>query len=138
MEGNTCFNPSTNCNNGTLTLPILEYDHSVGCSVTGGYRYRGTRYPGLNAIYFYGDFCTGLIWGATADGTGGWTTTELLDTELSISAFGEDEAGELYVVHLSSSDGAIYQIVGESSSSGDGGGDSGGGGCFIATAGHGV
>jgi glucose/arabinose dehydrogenase len=55
MEGSSCFNPSTDCNNGTLTLPIREYDHTVGCSVTGGYRYRGSANFDLEGFYFYGD-----------------------------------------------------------------------------------
>ena len=142
MEGKSCFNPSTNCNNGTLTLPILVYDHNVGCSVTGGYRYRGSNNPDLDGYYVYGDYCTGRIWGAKEDGMGGWTTTELTDTNFLISTFGEDESGELYFAHFSSTDGAIYQIVqtnntpGGSASSDDGGGGAAVG-CFIATATHG-
>jgi glucose/arabinose dehydrogenase len=53
MEGNHCYNPSTGCNDGSLTLPVIEYDHSLGnCSITGGYRYRGALYSGLTGIYF--------------------------------------------------------------------------------------
>ena len=78
-----------------LTPPILEYDHFLGCSITGGYRYRGNGNPGLSGVYFYGDFCTGRIWGATENNAGEWTTTVLLDTDLSITAFGEDENGEI-------------------------------------------
>jgi glucose/arabinose dehydrogenase len=139
MEGNSCFNPAINCNNGTLSLPILVYDHSVGCSVTGGYRYRGSKNPNLNGLYLYGDFCSGLIWGAQEDGLGGWNTTVLLDTNLSISTFGEDESGEIYFAHLSATDGAIYQVVQSTSSTNSGSTSSGGGGggavgCFITTA----
>jgi hypothetical protein len=137
MEGSSCFNPAINCNNGTLTLPILEYDHTVGCSVTGGYRYRGSANPDLYGMYLYGDYCTGRIWGAKEDGLGGWTTTELLDTTFLISTFGEDESGEIYVARFSSSNGAIYQIVQANSAPGPsstGGGGGGGGGCFIGTA----
>ena len=142
MEGSSCFNPAINCNDGTLTLPILEYDHTVGCSVTGGYRYRGNANPDLDGIYLYGDYCTGRIWGATEDGLGGWTTTELLDTTFLISTFGEDESGEIYVAHFSSPNGAIYQIVQANgapskSSSSNGGGGGGGGGCFIASSAYG-
>ena len=139
MEGSACFNPSVNCNNGLLTLPILEYDHSVGCSITGGYRYRGNENPGLAGVYFYGDFCTGLIWGATENNAGQWTTAVLLDTDFSISAFGEDETGELYLAHFSSDDGTVFRIseVADPPSAGGGaGGDNGGGGggCFISSA----
>jgi glucose/arabinose dehydrogenase len=113
MEGNHCYIPSTNCNTGALTLPIIEYAHgpndSVGCAVTGGYRYRGTKNYGLSGIYFYGDFCSGRIWGASQQPSGEWTTTELLATSLSISTFGEDEAGELYIANYSP--GAVYRIV---------------------------
>jgi glucose/arabinose dehydrogenase len=87
MEGKHCFNPSTNCNDEILTLPILEYSHSFGCSITGGYRYRGTQIPYHYGTYFYGDYCSGRIWGATADGNGEWISTELLDTALRISTF---------------------------------------------------
>ncbi len=112
MEGNHCFNPPVNCNNGSLILPILEYSHSLGCSITGGYRYRGTRNPQFYGTYFYGDYCAGRIWGATGDENGQWTTTELLDTDFSISTFGEDEAGEIYLAHLATNNGAIYRLVG--------------------------
>ncbi len=128
MEGNSCFNPATNCNNGTLTLPILVYDHGVGCSVTGGYRYRGSKNPNLNGLYLYGDFCTGLIWGAQEDGLGGWNTTVLLDTNFSISTFGEDESGEIYFAHLSATNGAIYQVVQSTTSANSASASSGGGG----------
>ena len=138
MEGSECFNPAANCDNGMLTLPILEYDHSLGCSITGGYRYRGNANPGLSGVYFYGDFCTGRIWGATQNNAGEWTTTVLLDTDLSITAFGEDETGEIYLAHFNSADGSIFRIseIGAPSPSaeGDSGGGGGGGGCFISTA----
>jgi glucose/arabinose dehydrogenase len=110
MEGTHCFNPSTNCNDGSLTLPVLEYDHSLGCSVTGGYRYRGSRFQSLYGTYVYGDYCSGRIWGAVG-GAGGMTSALLLDTALLISTFGEDEDGELYVAHHGAADGAMYRIV---------------------------
>jgi hypothetical protein len=111
MEGTACFNPSTACNDGTLTLPILEYDHSLGCSITGGYRYRGRRFPQYASRFFYGDFCSGRIWAATQSGQT-WSSTQLMDTAFSITSFGEDEAGELYVVHYGSgSDGTVQRLV---------------------------
>jgi hypothetical protein len=108
MEGSLCFNPSSGCNPGGLVLPILEYDHTLGCSVTGGYRYRGPQAQ-LAGTYFYADFCSGRIWGATLSGST-WSTSELLDTTLNISTFGEDEDGELYLAD--SGGGRIYRVDG--------------------------
>jgi glucose/arabinose dehydrogenase len=109
MEGTLCVNPPTNCNpTGAFVEPILEYAHAEGnCSITGGFRYRGDDFPSLAGIYFYADFCTGRIWGATESG-GSWTTQELLDTTLGIPSFGEGEDGELYVVSRA---GAVYRIT---------------------------
>ncbi|MCA1733491.1 MAG: PQQ-dependent sugar dehydrogenase [Acidobacteria bacterium] len=109
MEGMHCFDPLAGCNDGSLTLPVLEYGRSEGCSVSGGYRYRGSASPPLDGIYVYGDFCSGRIWGARANPNGTWTTELLLDTTFSISSFGEDEQGEIYVADIS---GAIYRITG--------------------------
>ncbi len=111
MEGTACFNPSTACNDGTLTLPILEYDHSLGCAISGGYRYRGRRFPQYAGRYFYGDYCSGRIWAATQTAQT-WSTTQLMDTTFSITSFGEDEGGELYVVHYGSgSDGTVQRLT---------------------------
>jgi glucose/arabinose dehydrogenase len=107
MEGAHCYPPpGATCSTVGLTLPILEYDHSLGCSITGGYRYRGQLFQALLGNYFYGDFCSGRIWAATFSGT--WTSGVLLDTTLSISTFGQDQAGELYVADIG---GTIYRIA---------------------------
>ncbi len=108
MEGTSCFNPPSNCNDGSLTLPVLEYDHGVGCSVTGGYRYRGSREPGLRGVYLYGDFCEGTIWGTVPRCDGVWESQLLIDTALRISSFGEDELGEVYVADL---DGEVARLA---------------------------
>ena len=113
MEGSECFNPSSSCNDGALKLPILEY-HNAGanCSVVGGYRYRGKEFPFMDGIYFFGDFCSGRIWGAGNE-QGSWKLRQLLDTSLSISTFGEDEKGEIYIAHLNSGqndNGSIYRL----------------------------
>ncbi len=108
-EGSACFNPASNCDDGSLTPPILEYDHSEGCSVTAGYRYRGPAEHTLPRFFFYGDFCSGRIWGGLSDQLGNWRARELVNTSFSISSFGEDEAGEVYVVDYS---GTIYRLVG--------------------------
>ncbi len=116
LEGMHCFEdiPQGSCNqflNGGSTLPVLEYSHSLGCAVTGGYRYRGQLYPQLDGIYFYSDLCSGTIWGAIRDNQGRWVSQDLLDSGLSVTTFGEDEAGELYLVDYDG--GVLYQIVGE-------------------------
>jgi glucose/arabinose dehydrogenase len=108
MEGLHCFNPST-CSQTGLVRPILEYPHTGGaCSITGGYRYRGARFPRMSGIYFYGDFCSGAIFGATQQNDGSWTSQTLLSARLAISSFGEDQNGELYVADLN---GAVYQLT---------------------------
>ena len=112
MEGSTCFEPQVSCNDGTLVLPILEYDHSDdNCSITGGYRYQGMTTPQAVGFYFYADYCSGRIWAAVEQAAGIWITTEVLDTEHNVSSFGEDEAGELYIAHHAPSDGTIYRMV---------------------------
>jgi glucose/arabinose dehydrogenase len=101
------FNTTPPCT-GALTDPVAAYGRDVGRSVTGGYRYRGAEFPQLQGAYLFGDFATGRIWSLTA-GNSGWNDPqEELDTSLSISSFGEDEAGELYVVDIG---GAIYQLT---------------------------
>ena len=60
MEGSHCFS-SPDCDSDGLELPVIEYPHSEGCSVTGGYVYRGAAIPELDGHYFYGDWCTGFI-----------------------------------------------------------------------------
>jgi glucose/arabinose dehydrogenase len=106
MEGSRCF-AAPACSSVGLTLPVAEYLHGSGdCSVTGGYVYRGSI-AALRGIYFYGDFCSGRIWGLRRNGAD-WENRLLSDTALSISTFGEDEAGELYLADYLSGD--IYRI----------------------------
>lgn len=107
MEGLHCFNP-TNCSTTGLTLPVTEYNHTFGCSITGGYVYRGATYPRMQGLYFYGDFCSGRIWGL-GQVTGVWQATQLLDTTIGISTFGEDEQGNLYVADYNS--GIIFSVT---------------------------
>ncbi|WP_374713584.1 PQQ-dependent sugar dehydrogenase [Symbiobacterium terraclitae] len=89
-------------------FPVAEYTHAEGgCSITGGYVYRGKAIPGLVGTYLYGDYCTGYIWGLTR-ANGEWRTARLLDSNANITSFGEDEEGEVYVVDRR---GTIYRIV---------------------------
>jgi glucose/arabinose dehydrogenase len=108
MEGKACFSPGSSCQTGSLVLPVLDYSHSDGCSVTGGYRYRGAAIPALHGAYVFGDFCSKKVWLGVQAGSGTWSRADLLTTELSISTFGEDAAGELYVAHLG---GSIHRLV---------------------------
>ena len=86
--------------------PVAEYSHSEGgCSVTGGYVYRGSM-PEWNGIYLYGDYCSGLIWGLIRS-DGSWQSQLLFDTDVNITSFGEDESGEIYLVDDS---GEIYRL----------------------------
>jgi glucose/arabinose dehydrogenase len=110
MEGDQCFNPSTGCDTGSLEYPILQYGHSSGrCSVTGGFRYRGSDYPNLQGYYFYADYCTGEIWGATPDQNGDWLERYQLNAPFNITTFGEDEDGEVYVANYGG--GEIYRLT---------------------------
>jgi glucose/arabinose dehydrogenase len=109
MEGTHCFNPNP-CSMTGLTLPVVEYGHNAGdCSVTGGYVYRAATYPRMQGLYFYGDFCSGRIWSLKRQNGGTWQSTLLLDTSIQISAFGEDESGNLYVASYGGGD--IYPLV---------------------------
>ena len=106
MEGLHCFETAS-CDQAGLTLPIAEYSSDDGCSVTGGYVYRGAAWPALEGIYVFGDYCSGLIWGLGSDG-GGADVTLLLESELSISAFGQGDDGELYLVDHAG--GGLYAV----------------------------
>ncbi len=111
MEGRQCYNASA-CDMTGLTLPVVQYDHGEGCSVTGGVVYRGCRMPGYAGIYFYGDFCTALIRSFRLQG--GQVTEQRDHTASvgrgisSVSSFGVDADGEVYVVDY---DGEVYRIV---------------------------
>ena len=107
-EGMHCFGAGS-CDLSGLVAPIAEYDHSAGnCSITGGYVYRGQEIPELVGAYIYGDYCSGGIWALWRDPAGDWQTRLLLDTDLFISSFAEDGAGELLVLDLG---GGLYRLV---------------------------
>ena len=90
-----------------FTEPVAEYSHPEGgCSVTGGYVYRGAM-PEWNGIYLYGDYCTGLIWGLIHTGSD-WQKQQLFDVDFTITSFGQDQAGEIYLV---SDGGGVYKLV---------------------------
>jgi glucose/arabinose dehydrogenase len=109
LEGTHCYPPGTpSCvPPAHYSAPVAEYNHSLGCSVTGGFVYRGAAYGFMQGMYFYGDYCSGRIWGLKNDGAG-WQTQVLTDTAYLISTFGEDQAGNLYLA--SYGDGQILKI----------------------------
>ena len=106
-EGLHCFEPATGCRSDGLVPPVWEYDHSQGRSVTGGFVYRGTGIPVLTGRYVYGDFISGRIWALEVQGGVAVENAELFDTNLNITTFGEDEAGELYVAD---GGGRLYRL----------------------------
>ncbi|HEY6059773.1 MAG TPA: PQQ-dependent sugar dehydrogenase [Gemmatimonadales bacterium] len=109
MEGNHCYAASS-CDRTGLLPPVAEYTHSDGCSVTGGYVYRGTRVLALQGVYLYGDFCSG--WVRSFRYANGLATEPrewpALAVSGGLSSFGEDPRGDVYLTTLS---GSLYRIV---------------------------
>jgi len=131
MEGNHCYNPEEFCDTTDLILPIHEYPNNAaymkiligmddkeatGCSVTGGYVYRGNKNKNLWGSYIFGDYCTGRIWSFKLKGNKPVAFKNLrkelkkhsTELPLFISSFGEDNSGELYVVDYL---GSIYKFI---------------------------
>ncbi len=110
LEGSHKFKLPDGYDTSRLTFPVVEYSRGdLGCSVTGGYAYRGKSSPVLNGTYFFSDYCTGRLWGLRKMSDDSWEWAEFLDTDLSVSSFGEDEAGELYIIDFGKGD--IYRIA---------------------------
>jgi glucose/arabinose dehydrogenase len=107
MEGLSCYRDDA-CDKSGLTLPVLDYDHTNGCSVTGGYVYRGAAIPSLAGTYFYGDYCGGWVRSFRyQNGTAGEQQEWPGLHTASLTSFGEDAAGELYIVSGSGTVGRI-------------------------------
>jgi len=110
MEGTTCF-AEDECDRDGLTLPVTEFDHGDGCSVTGGYVYRGDAIPELRGTYLYSDYCSGFVRGfrfANGRATGERRFSELEPEDHAVSSFGEDVEGELYIL---TAGGGVFKIV---------------------------
>ncbi|TVQ90398.1 MAG: glucose dehydrogenase [Deltaproteobacteria bacterium] len=125
LEGSHCYEPSEGCDRAGLALPVLEYDHSRGCSITGGHVYRGRQVPALQGIYLASDYCTGNLWTVRFRG---WPEAETLSPTSAvvldprdraitdevgqvrgnISSFGTDDEGEIYLVDHK---GTVYRVV---------------------------
>jgi len=106
-EGSRCYQ-ATDCASEDLVPPVTEYSHSEGCSVTGGYVYRGDRLSDFAGVYIYGDYCSGNIWGLRPTGDE-YQTELLISSGLAISSFGQDTNGEVYVLDFNG--GGIFQLV---------------------------
>ena len=109
MEASHCFPADRECDQAGLTLPLIEYDHSQGCSVTGGYVYRGEAYPSLQGTYVFGDYCSGRIWGMVTPAQSEPQLVQLAQVNVLLSSFGEDERGELYVLDMAGSQ--LFKLV---------------------------
>ncbi len=108
-EGNVVFDASHRYTNvGEKTFPVLVYSHDHGCSVTGGYVYRGTAIPAAQGRYFYGDYCAGTVWSFPVGAKGRAGSARVSGHIPSLSGFGVDGHGELYAVSLS---GMLYKLV---------------------------
>jgi hypothetical protein len=111
MEGNRCTGLGGNppCGSTAYTAPVLTYDHGQGCSVTGGFVYRGRAVPVMQGRYVYADFCSGRMWSAARDRDGTFQTEVLLETGQQITTFGEDANGEIYWADAQS--GRLYRLA---------------------------
>lgn len=107
LEGSHCFPHGSECDPEGLTVPVYEYSHRDGCSISGGVVYRGIELPELAGTYLFADFCQTWIRGLAPEGDSVRMQTIFPPTSLRVVAFGEDEAGEVYVVGLS---GRIYRL----------------------------
>ncbi|MEM9679764.1 MAG: PQQ-dependent sugar dehydrogenase [Bacteroidota bacterium] len=111
-EGSSTFNTLGCPAVGTLTFPVAEYDHFndglFKCSITGGYRYRGTTYPNFQGLYFFADYCSDEIGYLTPNGSA-WDITLEQFSSNNWTAFGEDNSGELYIAGITS--GNIFRLI---------------------------
>jgi hypothetical protein len=108
MEGTLCYSPSQGCNQTGLELPVWEYGHDLGISITGGFVYHGLELPELRDAYIYGDFGSGRIWALQYDGVNEPVNKELMNSNLSIASFGIDPQNELGICGYN---GKIYKLI---------------------------
>lgn len=112
-EGRACYPAGEQCEvTGEvledMTDPLAVYSHDHGCSVTGGHVYRGRAFAELRGNYFFGDYCSGTLWAVAAGGPARQRPVKLLETDLSISSFGEDDRGEIYLTDLAG--GRLFRL----------------------------
>jgi glucose/arabinose dehydrogenase len=109
LEGESCYE-APDCDAGDFKAPVATYSHEFGCSVTGGYVYRGERFPSLRGAYITGDYCSGNLWALPAEVNNASDPEPTAQTGFGITSFGEDEAGELYMTDVNT--GTILQVTG--------------------------
>ncbi len=108
LEGKHCYSPRADCDPSGTVLPVLEYSANKGCSVIGGYVYRGSAIPELVGTYLYGDYCSGQVRGFRYEDGEAVGESLLVDSGFNITSFGEDSNGEIYAL---SQDGGIYLLT---------------------------
>jgi len=108
LEGGHCFSPRTGCDSTGTELPVIEYGSNRGCSVIGGYVYRGDGIPALSGTYLYGDYCSGELRGFRFEDGRVERDSLLVNSGLRITSFGQDEAGEIYIL---TQDGEIHRLT---------------------------
>lgn len=110
FEGTHAYPQGAKRDSKGYTMPVVEYDRKAGQSVTGGFVYRGRRSAALTGVYFYADYTSGRLWALRRVGTG-WETTLLAETGRNIAGFGQDDAGEIYVLDIERGD--VLRIASE-------------------------
>lgn len=107
LEGTHPYKDASTTDNTGLTDPIFEYGRDFGCSVTGGFVYRGDKLPEFQGIYLFGDYCSGNIMGLIHKDGDSWESRVLFKTPHNISSFGEGQNGDTYLLDLN---GGAYRL----------------------------
>jgi glucose/arabinose dehydrogenase len=111
MEGFDCLGGGSNCDQGGLLPPVIDYANGGGeCSVTGGFVYRGSAIAALQGAYVYTDYCSGKIWALRVDGSQVTEQEQIGQADFRVSSFAQDNGGELYLLDHGDS-GGVYRLV---------------------------
>jgi glucose/arabinose dehydrogenase len=108
FEGSRVYEDKEPTPGGRLVGPLVEYSHDEGCSVTGGYVYRGEDVPAARGRYFYGDYCSGIVWSLVVRNGRATSVRRAPFDVAGLSSFGEDGRGELYLASLN---GSVYRLA---------------------------
>lgn len=107
VEGSICYPPGSECDKSGLEMPVYEYTHDQGQSITGGFVYRGSALPELAGQYIFGDFVSGRLWTLEHSDLENPSVSELIEIDFGVSSFGTDEDNEIYICGF---DGKIYRF----------------------------